>query len=231
MWTATTLACVCGTLATYLLVARLYQRYRHPAINVVGLSAAVVIIALLVLGIPYSEYEPAKRIMTTLMGAATVSLALPLYRYRKLLLQNAAAILTSVGVGALTAMFSAALMVQMGGLGREITMSILAKGVTIPFAVELASIYNGIPSLATAFVVATGTLGSLLGAWTLDIIRVNDPFARGLALGTMAHGQGVAAALLENEQAGAMAGLAMILAGILTSLFAPPVVWLLDCLA
>jgi putative effector of murein hydrolase len=109
-------------------------------------------------------------------------------------------------------------------------MSILPKGITIPFAVEIARLYGGIPPLATAFVVATGTLGSLLGGWLLNAARVTDPVARGLALGTVSHGQGTATALMEGEQQGAMAGLAMILAGILTVGFAPGVVWLLGML-
>ena len=52
------------------------------------------------------------------------------------------------------------------------------------------------------------------------------PFARGLALGTLSHGVGIAAAVQESEEAGAMAGLAMILAGIMTTALAPLVVWL-----
>ena len=223
----TTFLCVAGTLLVYQCVLRLYLRYRHPLINVVGISAAVIIAVLLLCGLPYSTYEPAKKLMTSLIGAATVSLALPLYRYRKLLWRNAPAILVSVSAGAFAAMFSAGLMAQAGGLPRQVVMSILAKGVSIPFAVEIAAIYDGIPSLAAAFVVATGTLGSLLGAWALTLARVASPFARGLTLGTISHAQGTAAALQENEEAGAMAGLAMILAGLLTGAFAPPVVWLL----
>ena len=223
MWSVTTLLCVAGTVFVYAVVRRLYLRYKHPLINVVGLSAAVVISALLLLDVPYAAYEPARKIM----GAATVSLALPLYRYRKLLLRHAVAIIVSVSAGAFVAMFSAGLIAQSGGLPREVVMSILSKGVSIPFAVEVAKIYDGIPSLAAAFVVATGTLGSLLGVWTLNLVRVNSPFARGLTLGTISHAQGTAAALQEGEEAGAMAGLAMILAGILTAAFAPPVVWLL----
>ena len=207
MWSVTTLLCVAGTVFVYAVVRRLYLRYKHPLINVVGLSAAVVISALLLLDVPYAAYEPARKIMTALIGAATVSLALPLYRYRKLLLRHAVAIIVSVSAGAFVAMFSAGLIAQSGGLPREVVMSILSKGVSIPFAVEVAKIYDGIPSLAAAFVVATGTLGSLLG--------------------TISHAQGTAAALQEGEEAGAMAGLAMILAGILTAAFAPPVVWLL----
>ena len=54
--------------------------------------------------------------------------------------------------------------------------------------------------------------------------------ARGLALGTVSHAQGTATALMEGEQQGAMAGLAMILAGIFTAGFAPLVVRLLGLL-
>lgn len=231
MWSITTFLCVAGTLLVYAVVRHLYLRYKHPLINVVGVSAAVIIATLVLCGVPYAAYEPAKNIMTALIGAATISLALPLYRYRMLLVRHAGAILVSVGAGAFAAMFSAGLIAQCGGLPREVVMSILPKGVSIPFAVEVAGIYNGIPSLSAAFVVATGTLGSLLGVWMLNLARITSPFARGLTLGTISHAQGTAAALQEGEEQGAMAGLAMILAGILTAAFAPLVVWLLGCLA
>ena len=74
--------------------------------------------------------------------------------------------------------------------------------------------------------VATGTLGSLLGPWALNLVRIRDPFARGLTLGTISHAQGTAVALQEGEEQGAMAGLAMILAGILTATLAPAAIWL-----
>ena len=45
--------------------------------------------------------------------------------------------------------------------------------------------------------------------------------ARGLCLGTAAHAQGTAMAMMEGERQGSMAGLAMILAGILTAALAP----------
>ena len=78
--------------------------------------------------------------------------------------------------------------------------------------------------------VATGTLGSLLGVWTLNLVRVNSPFARGLTLAQSPTPRERRRTLQEGEEAGAMAGLAMILAGILTAAFAPPVVWLLSLL-
>lgn len=218
---ALTLLLMAFTLASYLLFRRLYVKYSHPLLNVVVLSAASVIALLLLCDIPYQAYLPAQKAMTFLLGPATVGLAVPLYRYRKLLVQAAPAILGSVAAGSLAAMLSAGLIAALGGLPRNVVISIMPKGVSIPFAVEVARMYEGDPALAAAFVVGTGTLGSLLGVWTLNLFRINAPMSRGLALGTTAHAQGTAAALQEGDLPGAMGGLAMILAGILTAAFSP----------
>ena len=61
----------------------------------------------------------------------------------------------------------------------------------------------------------------------MNLAGVADPFARGLALGTVSHAQGTAAALQEGEEAGAMGGLALILAGIFTAALPPVAVSLL----
>ena len=222
-----TLVYIILTLAAYIAIRRLYLKYTHPLLNVVVLSAALVIAVLVAGGIPYESYAPAKDIMTILLGPATVGLALPLYRYRHLLRQYAAAIVSSVAVGSLLAMFLAGFIAKLGGLPEDVVMSILPKGVSIPFAIEVAKMYDGIPALAAAFVVATGTLGSLVGTWVLTVLGIQNPMARGLALGTVSHAQGTAAAMMEGEQQGAMGGLALILAGILTAAFSPLVVWVL----
>ncbi|MDD4702239.1 MAG: LrgB family protein [Desulfovibrio sp.] len=221
-----TVLCILGTLLAYMAVRTLYLRYKHPLLNIVALGAAAIIIVLVTFDIPYATYEPASKIMTAFIGPATVALALPLYRYRQILLRYALAITGSVCAGAFVAMFSAGLIARVGGLPQAVVISIMPKSVSIPFAIEIAGMYGGIPSLAAAFVVATGTLGSLIGGWTLNLARVADPFARGLALGTVSHAQGTAAALQEGEEQGAMAGLALILAGIITAALAPVAVWL-----
>ncbi len=166
----------------------------------------------------------------TALSARPRSVWPALYRHRALLRSHGLAILASVGLGAFLAMLSAGLIASMGGLPREVVVSILPKGVSIPFAVEISRLYQGIPALSAAFVVATGTLGSLFGGWLLSRVGIGHPVARGLALGTVSHAQGTATALMEGEQQGAMAGLAMILAGIFTAGFAPLVVRLLGLL-
>ncbi|MCM0759822.1 LrgB family protein [Sporomusa sphaeroides DSM 2875] len=209
------------TVGIYLICRYLYFRYNHPLINIVLLSAAVIIAILVVGKQDYAAYTPAKDVMTFLLGPATVALAVPLYRNRHLLKQYGIAIFTGVGLGTLVSMASVLFITHIGGLSREIIVSIIPKSSTVPFAVEVAALAGGNPALAVAFVVATGTFGSVIGLSLLSRFKIYNPVARGLAMGTVSHGQGTAMALLEGEQQGAMAGVAMALAGIFTSVLAP----------
>ena len=127
-----TFLCVAGTVLTYALVRRLYLRYKHPLINIVAGSAAIIITVLLLCDIPYATYEPARQVMTLLLGPATVALALPLYRYRQLLLRTALPILTSVCAGAFASMLAAGALARWGGLPQDVVISIMPRGCPFP---------------------------------------------------------------------------------------------------
>jgi predicted murein hydrolase (TIGR00659 family) len=212
------------TVGAYQVSRFLYLRYRHPLLNVVLLATSLIIATLLVLKIPYQAYLPGRQLMTALLGPATVGLAVPLYRNRSLLRRYASVIVAGVGIGSLASMLTAGLIAWAAGLPREVILSILPKSVSIPFASEIARINGGSPGLASAFVVATGVLGSAFGGVFMTWVGIRDPIARGLALGTGAHGMGTAMAFLEGEQEGFMAGLALTLAGIMTAAIVPLVV-------
>ncbi len=219
------------TLISYVFVRRLYLRSNgHPLVNIVVICAGLIIALLVARGKNFADYSAAKDIMTFPLGPATVALGVPLYRYRLLLREYAGAIVGGVTVGSLISMLVAGGIAKLGGLPWDVVISVMPKGVSIPFAVEVARFYDGIPALSSAFVVATGTLGSFIGPWLLARAGIAEPVARGLALGTMCHAQGTAMALMEGPRQGAMAGLAMILAGIFTALSAPFVVRLLKFL-
>ncbi|MDR2695935.1 MAG: LrgB family protein, partial [Deltaproteobacteria bacterium] len=145
------------TVAMYLVARRVYLRWTHPLLNIVIWSSAALIAFLVACDIPYSYYLPARKIMTTLLGPATVGLAVPLYRYRGLLRSYGAAIIVSVAAGTLLSMLLAGMICKYAGLPWEIVVSMTPKGASIPFAVEIARVYDGIPSLSAAFVAATGT--------------------------------------------------------------------------
>jgi predicted murein hydrolase (TIGR00659 family) len=209
------------TLLAYLVSRWLYLRFQHPLLNVVLLSAGVVIITLLCCHISYAQYTPAKNVMTLLLGPATVSLAVPLYRKRHLLRCYFQAILLGTAAGAALSMTTVGLIARWGGLSNQLIVSLIPKSITVPFAVDISQLYGGSPVLTVTFVVATGTFVSIFGQAFLTRVGIVEPIARGLALGSVSHGQGTATALLEGQEPGSMAGLAMALSGVMTALFAP----------
>ncbi|HEY5975866.1 MAG TPA: LrgB family protein [Geobacteraceae bacterium] len=209
------------TVAAYLASRALFLRFRQPLLNPVFLSTIVVIPILQVSGLTFQDYSPAKEVMTFLLGPATVALALPLYRHREALQRYALPILAGVAAGSLSTMATAIWLGRLTGLSHQLQLSLAPKSITAPIAMEVARLTGGDPSLAVAFVVATGMLGSMLGPPLLSRLQVANPVARGLAMGTTSHGQGTAMAIMEGETQGAMAGIAMALAAIFTSLVAP----------
>jgi putative effector of murein hydrolase len=129
----------------------------------------------------------------------------------------AAALLTGSVIASLSAMAIA----QSMGATPETVLSMAPKSVTTPIAMGVAEQIGGLPSLTAALVLITGISGAVIGPWILDRLRIGDARARGLAMGTASHGIGTARALLENETAGAFAGLAMGLNGVITAVLVP----------
>ena len=215
------------TLGAYALSRALARRYPSPLTTPVFFSTIVTIAVLIASGIPIADYAPTQRILALLLGPATVSLAVPLYKNRRTLLTNTLPALGGLIVGTLTTLGAAVALARLLGLPSVIRASISIKSVTAPIAVELAPIIHGSPSLTAAFVIATGMIGAMLGPWLMNVTGIHDPLARGLALGTISHGQGTAQAVIEGELQGAAAGIAMGLAAVLTSVVAPILVPLL----
>ena len=77
------------------------------------------------------------------------------------------------------------------------------------------------PSLTVASVVFTGLFGSSVARTVFRLLSIRHPVAVGLACGNSAHAIGTVAALEIGEVEGAMSGLAMVIAGVLTAVLAP----------
>ena len=195
--------------------------YPSPLTSPVFFSTPVVIAVLLLSGMHLSDYRPAKDIIVSLLGPATVALAVPLYKNRQTLLGNLLSASLGLALGSLSTLVIAALVARLFDLPQVIRASVSIKSVTAPVAIELAPMVNGDSTLAAAFVIATGIIGAMLGPWLMDTAGIRAPLARGLALGTISHGQGTAQAVIEGEVQGAAAGIAMVLAAILASFVAP----------
>jgi predicted murein hydrolase (TIGR00659 family) len=209
------------TVILYLISRKIFLYTKNPIFNPVLLSTTVIIIILHYTGITFEQYKPGKDIMTFLLGPATVALALPLYLNRGVLRQALFPILLGICLGALSTLTVAVLLAKISGLDSLIIASIAPKSITAPIAIEISRLTGGDPAIAVAFVVFTGTFGSIVGASVLSFCKITNPIARGLALGVTSHGQGTATILQEGALQGAMAGVAMAVAAIFISFIAP----------
>jgi putative effector of murein hydrolase len=115
----------------------------------------------------------------------------------------------------------------LGSLDGAAVHALAIKSVTAAVAVELAKLHGADPGPTAAGAVTTGALGAMLGPLILSWSRITDPVARGIALGTISHGQGTSVALVESEVSGAMASLATAATAVVTSLLASTYVPLL----
>ena len=88
-------------------------------------------------------------------------------------------------------------------------------------AIRISEKIGGIPSLTAVLVVMTGITGAIIAIPLLKLLRVQRPEIVGLAMGIAGHGIATARALQISEEAGAFAGLAMCLNGVLTACFVP----------
>ena len=210
------------TLGAYLAAYRLYVLSGgRPWANPVPIAIVLVAAALLVTGTPYQTYFEGAQFVHFLLGPATVALAVPLYRQLGALRRSALAVTGGVLAGCLTAIGSAVGIAWALGGSAEVVRSIAPKSVTAPIAMGIAEQLGGLPSLTAVFVILTGILGVVFGPALLNVARISDWRARGLAMGVAAHGIGTAQAISANETAGAFAGLGMVLNGIATAVLLP----------
>jgi predicted murein hydrolase (TIGR00659 family) len=194
---------------------------RHPAVNLVAIAAALIIVLLKSTGTSYETYFAGAQFIHFLLGPATVALAIPLYRHWEQVRASALPIVVSLTVGALTAIFSAALLARAMGGDNLLVASLAPKSVTSPIAMSLSEHLGGAPFLTTCLVIITGVLGALILTPLMRLLRIRDSAAIGMAAGVASHGIGTARAFHIDSVAGAFGGIGMGLNGAFTSLILP----------
>ena len=192
-----------------------------PLLNPVLIAVVLLVALLAVSGIPYQTYFAGAQFVHFLLGTATVGLALPLWREGARLARRAVPLVTALVCGSATAVASALGLAWALGASRETLLSLAPKSVTAPIAMGVSEQIGGLPSLTAVLVILTGAIGAIFATVTLDLIGVRNWRARGFAVGTAAHGIGVARAFQVHPVAGAYADLAMGLNGLITALALP----------
>lgn len=209
------------TIGIYVLSLWLFKRTRVGLLHPLITSAAVIIVFLLATGISYEQYHSATALIDFLLGPSVVALGYALYRQVEHLRANAVSIVTAVVVGSVVGIVSVIAIIRLFGAGPAIEASLVPKSVTTPIAMSISERAGGIGSLTAIVVILTGIFGSIVGPFVLRKLKIHSKIAKGLALGSAAHGVGTAKAMEMGAVEGAVSGLAIGLMGLVTALLAP----------
>jgi predicted murein hydrolase (TIGR00659 family) len=194
---------------------------RHPLVNPVLIAIAAMGGILVATGTPYPTYFEGAQFVHFLLGPATVAIAVPLVRHRRLVRTNLVPMLAALLAGAVTAVVSVVAVAVTLGVPREILISLAPKSVTAGIAMAISESMGGQPALTAVVVIATGVMGAVIVTPLMNALKIDDYAARGFAVGLASHGIGTARAFAVDEIAGTFAGIAMGLNGVATSLLVP----------
>jgi predicted murein hydrolase (TIGR00659 family) len=209
------------TLLIYTLSQKLYLRIGKVWANPVLVSIVSIILLLQGSGIEYRDYAQGGDVLVFLLGPSVVALAIPLYQRRDEIWQRKRPIMVGIFAGSLVSIISACGLAWVLGGSREVILSLAPKSVTTPIAISIVDKIGGIAPLTAALVVLTGCIGAVCGPEFCKRIGITSPVATGLAVGTSAHGIGTARMLEVDRLAGAVAGLAIGLNGLMTAFLLP----------
>ena len=210
------------TLSAYWLGLTLYERsQRNPLANPVLIAVLLVTLAIDVLDMPYAKYFEGAQFVHFLLGTATVSLAIPIYKGFASLKGRMGVLLLALLAGGITSVLTAVGVARLLGVDSALVKGLVAKSVTAPIAMGIAERVGASPTLTAIFAVSTGILGAILGRFVLDALRIQPWWQRGFALGVAAHGIGTSRAFSVHPRAGAYASLGMGLHGIVGAVLIP----------
>ena len=197
------------------------------ALNPMVTAIVLIIGCVLLFRVDYDRYYAGAQFLTLLLGPSTVALAIPLYRQVQILRRDWWLILVSVACGALSALLFILGLSALVRLAPDIYRSILSKSITTAIALGITSEFGAYPELTVFAITVTGITGACFGLSACRLLRIREPVAVGLALGTASHAIGTSCALEAGELEGSMSGLALATAGIITVIAAPYFGWIL----
>lgn len=204
------------TLIAFEIATIIYKKVKSPLCSPFILSLVFIISFLLIFKIPSSSYQKGGSIINMLLIPATATLAISMYKKIPIIKKNFLPIIIGTFIGSLTSITSIIIMCKLFKLDSSITYAIMPKSVTVPIAIDLAEKTGGIVPITIACVCITGILGAVLSPFLVKIFKIQNSVAIGLAIGTSSHGVGTSKAIEMGETEGALSGIAIGLAGIMT---------------
>lgn len=204
------------SLAAYGVGVFLRSRWKFALFNPLLVAILLVSVFLVAFDIDYAVYNEGAKYISYLLTPATVCLAVPLYQQFSLLKQNAKAVLLGIAAGVLTSLCVVLGMSILFALDHTMYVTLLPKSITTAIGIGVSEELAGIQSLTVVVIIITGVLGNIFAELVCKVFRITDPIAQGVGIGTSTHAVGTARAMEMGEIQGAMSGLSIVVAGLMT---------------
>ena len=184
--------------------------------NPLLVAAALIIPVLLAADLSYDEYMKGAQCISYLLTPATVCLAIPLYKQLALLKRNKAAVVCGIAAGVVANAATILVLCLLFKLEHVHYVTLLPKSITTAIGMGVSEEAGGIVTLTVVSIIITGVSGVILAEKLFQFLHLEEPVAKGLALGNAAHAIGTSKALELGEIEGAMSSLAIAVAGLMT---------------
>lgn len=192
------------------------KRVHTPLANPLLIAVLLIIAVLKLFHIPTAAFNQGGDLIALFLAPATAALAVPIYKNLQILKANLLPILVGTIVGSASSMGIILFLCKLCGFDTQTEASLLAKSVTTPIAMAVTEQLGGIVPVIIPAVIFTGILGSIIAPTLIKLFKITDPIAQGVGIGTSSHAVGTTRAVALGEVQGAMSGIAMGLAGLIT---------------
>lgn len=204
------------SVASYVLGLLLKKKFKLAILNPLLISIIITIAFLACTGISYEKYDEGAKYLSYLLTPATVCLAIPLYEQLELLKKNWHAVLIGILSGVLSSLGAILGMAVLFRFSHEEYVTFLPKSITTAIGMGVSEKLGGYVSISVAAIIITGVLGNIFAEIIFRLFRIQEPVAKGIALGTASHAIGTAKAMELGEVEGAMSSLSIVVAGLIT---------------
>ena len=197
------------------------KKTNKPIFNPLLIAILGIILFLSITKIPYESYKLGGDRINFFLGPVTIVLAVPLYKQFDLFKKYLLEILIGISCGVVVSFISVKLIGHFTNADVDIINSLIPKSITTPMGISLTKTLNGVEAITVVSIILTGILGAIISPIVFKIGKINNPVAKGIALGTSAHALGTTKALEMGEVEGAMSGLSIGISGIITVILIP----------
>ena len=204
------------SLASYGLGMWLRKKTGLSFMNPLLISIILVIAFLLLTGVSYQTYAEGANAISFLLTPATICLAAPLYKQFNLLKKNWKAVVAGVVSGVVSSLVCILLLALLFKFDHQTYVTFLPKSITTAIGMGVTEELGGYVSLAVVVIVITGVIGNVIAEWVLKLFKIEEPIAKGIAIGSSSHAVGTAKAMEIGQIEGAMSSLSIVVCGLLT---------------